>query len=224
MWPIKASIVDSDAPFSATRVANVCLRSCRRQEMPASSRNRCHPQAMYVACRAGSEGTGLPHGNKLRPGLGSPNFPTNHARCSARTDARSESNGIVRPAPLAVFARPTVITLFIRSTCPQVRESASPARKLRRSSHRSSVTESSMNRGARLTCFEALSAAWLQDGDLCGLQDLHSATPEMGLTNRSRRPLRVPRLRWGDGNAVRPGLGQGVLELLVQVRVAWIPP
>lgn len=63
---------------------------------------------MSVAWRAGSDGTGLPHGNRWWSGPGSSNSSTNQPRCVARIAPSSSLIGITRPVPLAVLARPTV--------------------------------------------------------------------------------------------------------------------
>jgi hypothetical protein len=54
IWPNKASMVDSDALFSASLVAKECRRSCRRQDTPVSDLSWSQPQVISVAWRVGS--------------------------------------------------------------------------------------------------------------------------------------------------------------------------
>ena len=127
MWPIRASIVDSETPFSASLVAKVCLRSWSRQRTPVSFLSSSQPQVISVACRVGSEGTGLPHGKEVLICLRLAKLLQQTTYGERReSDAKSSLMGIMRPVPFEVFARPRERLVHQIRPAPKSSDNASP--------------------------------------------------------------------------------------------------
>src|SRR5580693_6654494 len=112
-------IVSSPAPLSANSVIRVWRLSCQRPETFAFLRVFFQAVFREVTWRVGSEGIGLPNGNRNHSSCKVPNRSRYHSLWFTNASCSSEFRGIIRPSPASLLALPTCRVLAFRLTWPQ---------------------------------------------------------------------------------------------------------